>query len=173
MSQVHGNTLKDDRVPHIDTFVDLPAAQVDGSAWRPDLRADRASIAVCSASTTSTCWDIFRVEGGKVHDWFYHGVGEEPEVTIPMARTTGFEPALYVMRGKPEYRVGAADATFTATWRIPAEPASEYAGRRRNVTSRVMVAGVRGQTAFILNTFPDPARTHPDGETRRALRLRS
>jgi hypothetical protein len=154
-SQVHGNTLKDDRIPHIDTFVDLPAAQVTEA--HGDKIYDQTRIyrrLLCQYD--EYLLDIFRVEGGRVHDWFYHGVGEEPEVTIPMEIKTGFEPALYVMRGKPEYRTGAADAMFTAAWHIAAEPDSEYAGRRRNVYSRVTIAGVPGQTAFILNTFPDP-----------------
>ena len=88
------------------------------------------------------------VRGGKVHDWFYHGVGEEPVLSIPMESRTGFERALYVMRGETDYKTGAADDTFTATWRIPAEPESEYRGRRRDVFSRVTVAGVPGQTAL-------------------------
>jgi hypothetical protein len=73
-----------------------------------------------------------------------------------MEARTGFEPALYVMRGGPDYRTGAADGAFTATWRLPAEPGSEFPGRRRDVSSRVTVAGVPGQTAFVLNTYPDP-----------------
>ncbi len=154
-SQVHGNDLKGDRIPHIDTFVDLPAAQVaeaHGDRVYEHMRLYRRLL----CQFDEYLLDIFRVEGGKVHDWFHHGVGEAPVVSIPMAPRTGFAPALYVMRGKSDYTMGAADHTFTATWRIPAEPGSEYAGRRRDVFSRVTVAGVPGQTAFVLNTFPDP-----------------
>jgi hypothetical protein len=152
-SQVHGNTLQDDRIPRIDTFVDLPAAQVaeaHGDRVYEQTRTYRRLL----CQFDEYLLDIFRVEGGEAHDWFHHGVGEGPVVSIPMARRTGFEPALYVMRGEPDYRMGAADDTFTATWRIPAEPESE--GGRRDVFSRVTVAGVPGQTAFILSTFPDP-----------------
>ena len=99
---------------------------------------------------------MFRVEGGKVHDWCYHGIGQTPELSIPMESKTEFEPALYVVRGKSDYQVGRAEDTFTATWRIPGESSSRYAGRRRDVFSRITVAGVPEQTAFVLRTFPDP-----------------
>ncbi len=156
ISQVHGNTLKGDRIPFIDTFVDLPAAQVaeaHGDRVYQNTRIYRRLL----CQFDEYLLDIFCVEGGVIHDWFYHGVGDEPEITIPMQSNTGFEPAHYVMRGQPEYRTGAADSSFAATWRISAEPDSEYAGRRRAVFSRVSVAGVPGQTASILSTYPNPA----------------
>jgi len=156
-SQVHGNYLKDERIPHIDTFVDLPAAQIaEAHGDKVYEHTDIYRRLLCQFD--EYLLDIFRVEGGKVHDWFYHGVGEDPVLSIPMESKTGFEPALYVMRGEPDYKVGAADDTLTATWRIPAEPESEHPGRRRDVLSRVTVAGVPGQTAFVLSTFPHPGR---------------
>ena len=154
-SQVHGNVLKGERIPHVDTFVDLPAAQVvEAHGDNVYENTDIYRRIVCQFD--EYLLDIFRVEGGQVHDWFHHGVGEDPIVSIPMESTTGFEPKLYVARGGPEYRVGAADDTFTVTWRIPAEPASEFPGRRKSVFSRVTVAGVPGQRAFVLSTFPEP-----------------
>ncbi|HJN19153.1 MAG TPA: heparinase II/III family protein, partial [Armatimonadota bacterium] len=156
-SQVHGNFLKDERIPHIDTFVDLPAAQVaEAHGDKVYEHADVYRRLLCQFD--EYLLDIFRVEGGKVHDWLYHGIGEELVLSIPVESKTDFEPALYVMNGEPDYKAGAADDTLTATWRIPAEPESEYPGRRRDVLSRVTVAGVPGQTAFALSTFPDPGR---------------
>jgi len=156
-SQVHGNFLKDERIPHIDTFVDLPAAQVaEAHGDKVYENTDIYRRILCQFE--EYLLDIFRVQGGKVHDWFYHGVGEEPVLSIPMESKTGFGPALYVMRGDPAYKTGAGDDTFTATWRIPAEEASELPGRERDVFSRVTVAGVPGQKAFALNTFPNPGK---------------
>jgi len=154
-TQVHSNYLKDDRISRVETFVDLPAAQVaeaHGDRVYGQTRLYRRLL----CQFDEYLLDLFLVEGGSIHDWFYHGVGEEPALSIPMEARTGFEPALYVMRGGPDYRTGAADHTFTATWRLPAEPDSEFPGRRRDVSSRVTVAGAPGQTAFVLNTFPDP-----------------
>ncbi|MSS71034.1 MAG: hypothetical protein EXS64_06065 [Candidatus Latescibacteria bacterium] len=156
-SQVHGNHLQGDRIPRIEVFVDLPAAQVaEAHGDRVYEQTEAYRRLICQFD--EYLLDIFHVRGGKVHDWFHHGVGEEPAISIPTERRTGFEPALYVMRGEPDYRTGAADETFTATWRLPAEPGSEYAGRRRDVFSRVTLAGASGQTAFVLSTFPDPGR---------------
>lgn len=154
-SQVHGNRLSTDRISRIDTFVDLPAAQVAeacGDKVYEHIRIYRRLL----CQFDEYLLDIFRVEGGTVHDWFYHGVGEKPVLSIPMEDKIGFEPALYVMRGGSDYRTGAADGTFSATWRLPAEPESEVVDRRRDVFSRVTVAGVPKQIAFVLNTYPDP-----------------
>ena len=150
-SQLHGNLLTDHRIPRIDTFIDLPAAQV--AEARGDKIYEQTNIyrrLICQFD--EYLLDIFRVQGGKLHDWFYHGVGEEPVLSIPMKKGTGFEPARYVVRGKEDYKFGVADDTITATWRIPADPDAEYPGRRRNVFSRVTVAGVPKQTTFVLST---------------------
>ena len=71
---------------------------------------------------------------------------------------TGFDPALYVMRGEQEYKEGLAEEAFAATWRIPGEPESSHHGRRRVLFSRVTVSGSPGQIAFLLDTYPDPGR---------------
>ncbi len=156
-SQPHGNYLKGERIPRIVTFLDLPAGQV--AEAHGDKVYDQTSVyrrLVCQFDEYAL--DIFHVQGGNVHDWFYHGVGEEPVLSIPMESQSGFEPSLYVMRGKTDYKSGSADNTFTATWRIPAEPNSEYPGRQRDVFSRVTVAGTPQQTASVLGTFPDPGK---------------
>ena len=154
-SQVHGNQLQGERVPHIDNFVDLPAAQIaEAHADKVCEQTEFYRRLICQFD--EYVLDVFRVEGGKVHDWCYHGIGQTPELSIPMETKTEFEPALYVVRGKSDYQVGRAEDTFTATWRIPGESSSRYAGRRRDVFSRITVAGVPEQTAFVLRTFPDP-----------------
>ena len=154
-SQVHGNHLQGKRVPHIDNFVDLPAAQIaEAHADKVCEQTEFYRRLVCQFD--EYVLDVFRVEGGRVHDWFYHGVGQSPALSIPMKSKTGFEPAVYVVRGKSGYQEGRAENTFTATWRIPAAPSSRYAGRRQDVFSRVTVAGVPNQTAFVLRTFPNP-----------------
>ena len=152
-SQMRGNLLTGERTPRINIFVDLPAGQV--AEAHGDKIYEQTSIyrrLICQFD--EYLLDIFRVQGGDVHDWFYHGVGEEPVVSIPMETKPGFEPALYVVRGKEEYKSGAADETFSATWRILADPSGEFSGRRRHVHSRVTMAGAPGQTAFVLNTSP-------------------
>ena len=154
-SQVHGNHLQGKRVPHIDNFVDLPAAQVvEAHGDKVYEQTERYRRLLCQFD--EYVLDVFRVEGGRVHDWFYHGVGQSPALSIPMKSKTGFEPAAYVVRGKPGYKEGRADNTFTATWRIPPTPSSRHAGRRQDVFSRVTVAGIPNQTAFVLRTFPNP-----------------
>ena len=154
-SQVHANVLKGDRVPHVDTFVDLPAAQVaeaHGDQVYPQTKLYRRLL--CQFDEYLV--DIFRVRGGKVHDWFFHGVGEEPEVTTPLESHPSFEPSLYVVRGAPEYRAGVTDQSFSATWPIPADPKSDVPGRRRDVFSRVTLAACPGQEVSVLRTYPNP-----------------
>ncbi|MDA0745509.1 MAG: heparinase II/III family protein [bacterium] len=155
VSQVHGDKLEKERVPYMDTFVDFPAGQVVEA--RGDRVYEKTEVyrrIVCQFDGYAL--DLFRVEGGKVHDWFFHGVGEEPEVSVSMEEKTGFEPALYVVRGGPAYREGATEDSFSTTWRIPAESGSVYEGRRRDVFSRVTLAGSPGQRAFMLKTYPNP-----------------
>jgi len=156
-SKVHANYLKGDRIPRIATVVDLPAGQV-AEAHGDQVYSQTSVYRRIVCQFDEYVFDIFDVRGGKVHDWFFHGVGEEPVFSIPMESKSGFEPALYVMRGETDYKTGAANEPFTATWRIPANPNSEHAGRQRDVFSRVTMAGVPDQRAFALGTFPNPGK---------------
>ncbi len=156
-SQVHGDQLKNEQIPYIHSFVDLPAGQV--AEAHGDGIYEQAEIyrrIVCQFDRYLL--DIFRVQGGKKHDWFYHGIGETPAIRLDMYDRTGFDPALYVMRGEQENKEGLAEEAFAATWRIPGEPESSHRGRRRDLFSRVTVSGSPGQIAFILDTYPDPGR---------------
>ncbi len=155
-SQVHGNYLEGGRIPHIETFVDFPVVQVaeaHGDRVYEQTRVYRRLL--CQFDDYLV--DIFRVEGGTTHDWFFHGVGESPVLTIPLEERPSFEPAAYVVRGAPEYRTGVTDDTFSATWRIPADPDADLPGRRRDVFSRVTLAGFPAQSVSVLSTWPSPA----------------
>ena len=155
-SQVHGNSLEGARIPHLETFVDLPVVQI--AEARGDRVYEQTSIyrrLLCQFDEYLV--DIFRVEGGTMHDWFFHGVGERPEVSTPLEERDAFEPALYVVRGRPQYRTGVTDESFSATWRIPAQPDADLPGRRRDVSSRVTVAGFPAQVVNVLSTYPYPA----------------
>ena len=86
-------------------------AQVEVSEWfrnagravaEGDLVALHVHSVVIPGTPDRQIVDIFRVEGGQLHDWFHHGVGEKPVFSIPMENKTGFAPALYVMRGEPQ-----------------------------------------------------------------------
>ncbi|MDE2888117.1 MAG: heparinase II/III family protein [Gemmatimonadota bacterium] len=157
VSQVHGDQLRHDQVPRIHTFVDLPGGQVAEAhgdrEYEPTDIYRRILI-----QFDSYLLDIFRVRGGNIHDWFYHGIGEEPQISLAMKEKTGFEPADYVMRGRPGFREGRAEETFQTTWRVPAEPETGNGANRNDVSNRVTVSGSPEQTAFLLNTYPDPGR---------------
>jgi len=156
-SQEHGDRLQGERIPHLETFVDLPAlsaAEAHGDQIYPQTRLYRRWL----CQFDEYLLDLFRVEGGTLHDWFYHGIGEEPMVTVPLEERPHFEPALYVMRGEPAYRHGVTDDSFSATWRLPAEAEADYPGRRRDVFSRVTLAGFPRQEIHVLRTFPDPGK---------------
>ena len=156
-SQVHGDALKDERIPHIHSFVDLPAGQV-AEAHGDRVYGHTDIYRRILLQVDAYLLDIFRVEGGEVHDWFYHGIGEEPEIGLSMTEGTGFEPALYVVRGEPRYMEGLAEESFAATWRVPADAGSVHDVSRNDVFNRVTVSGSPGQAAFLLNTYPDPGR---------------
>ena len=51
-----------------------------------------------------------------------------------------------------------SDGPFTVTWTIPAQESADYAGRRRDVHSRVTLAVQLGQRVNVLSTYPDPGR---------------
>lgn len=157
VSQVHGDQLRHDQVPHIHTFVDLPAGQV-AEAHGDHVYAQTGVYRRILIQFDEYLLDIFRVRGGNIHDWFYHGIGEEPRISLAMKEKTGFEPADYVMRGQSGYREGLALETFKATWRVPAEPDSGNGASRKDAFNQVTVSGSPGQTAFLLNTYPDPGR---------------
>ena len=156
-SQVHGDALKGEQVPHIHSFLDLPEGQVaeaHGDRIYGQTDIYRRFLFLVDAYLL----DIFRVEGGETHDWFYHGIGQEPQMDLAMKEGTGFEPADYVTRGQPGYREGLAEETFSTTWRVPAEPEAGNGASRNDVFNRVTVSGSPGQTAVLLNTYPDPGR---------------
>ena len=156
-SQVHGDQLRNEQIPYIHSFVDLPAGQVaeaHGDRIYKQTRTYRRIL----IQFDEYLLDIFRVEGGKIHDWFYHGIGEEPRIGLAMKNRAPFEPSDYVTRGTPEFREGPAEETFPATWRIPADLDTGHGARPSDVFSRVTVAGSPRQVAFLLNTYPEPGR---------------
>ncbi len=157
VSQVHGDRLRSEQIPRIHTFVDLPAGQVaeaHGDRVYEQTDVYRRILIQFDAYLL----DIFRVRGGNTHDWFYHGIGEEPEIGLAMKEKTGFVPADYVTRGQSEYREGLAQETFKATWRVPAEPDSGSRASRKDAFNEVTVSGSPEQTAVLLDTYPDPGR---------------
>ncbi|MDE2997635.1 MAG: heparinase II/III family protein [Gemmatimonadota bacterium] len=157
ISQVHGDQLRDEQVPRIHTFVDLPAGQVaeaHGDRVYEQTDVYRRILIQFDAYLL----DIFRVRGGHIHDWLYHGIGEAPQIGLAMNDRTGFEPADYVMRGQPGYMEGLAEETFSVTWRVPAESEAGNGASRNDAFNRVTVSGSPGQSAFLLNTYPDPGR---------------
>ena len=156
-SQVHGDALTGEQVPHIRSFVDLPAGQV-AEAHGDRVYGQTDIYRRILIQLDAYLLDIFRVEGGGTHDWFYHGIGEEPEIGLSMKEGSGFEPALYVMRGEPRYMEGPAEESFAATWRVPADPETGNGATRIDVFNRVTVSGSPGQAAYLLNTYPDPGR---------------
>ena len=157
VSQVHGDRLASEQVPRIHTFVDLPAGQV-AEAHGDRVYAQTDIYRRILVQFDPYLLDIFHVQGGNIHDWIYHGIGDAPQIGLAMKEKTGFEPAEYVTRGQPEYREGLAEATFQATWRVPPEPESGNGANRKDAFNRVTVSGSPGQTAFLLNTYPDPGR---------------
>ncbi len=156
-SQVHGDALTGEQVPHIRTFVDLPAGQV-AEAHGDRVYGQTDIYRRILIQFDAYLLDIFRVEGGATHDWFYHGIGEEPEIGLSMKEGSGFEPALYVMRGEPQYMEGLTEESFAAIWRVPADPETGNGAAGVDVFNRVTVSGSPGQAAYMLNTFPDPGR---------------
>jgi hypothetical protein len=154
-SQLHGDKLTGDRVPRIETFVDLPGFSA-AEAWGDKVYEQTSIYRRALVQFDEYLVDIFRVEGGAIHDWFFHGIGEAPEVSLPLEAREGFEPAMYVVRGGRAYRSGTTDETFSVTWRIPAEEGAEFPGRTRDVYSMVTLAGGSEQDVRVLETYPNP-----------------
>ena len=161
-SQVHGDQLKNEQIPYIHSFVDLPAGQV-AEAHGDGIYEQTEFYRRIVCQFDRYLLDIFRVQGGKKHDWFYHGIGETPEIRLAMNDRTGFDPALYVMRGEQEYKEGLAEEAFAATWRIPGEPESSHHGRRRSLVFQGYGVGFAGADRIPSGHVSGPRQTQPHG----------
>jgi len=94
--------------------------------------------------------DLFRVRGGKVHDWMLHHMGPAPTLSTPM-REGSFEPAAWLANGTRRVRSASTGDTWDVRWTVG------------DVTSRVTMLGSPATEVYSLETYPiDNAMVTPE-----------
>jgi hypothetical protein len=97
------------------TGPDAYAVEADGTT-RYEGKADlykRAIVLVRVGEADSYLFDVFRVQGGSVHDWMQHGYANEEQAFSTDLKLTSREGTLYTHI--KELREAAADSPWTMT----------------------------------------------------------
>jgi hypothetical protein len=139
-SQKQGEALSGDEIPKVAFFFTSPVVQY------AELHADRlypqtAVYRRCVALIEDVCVDLFRVRGGKVHDWMIHHAGPAPTLSIPL-QDGAFEPAAWLTNGTQKVRRASTADTWDARWMVG------------DVTSRITMLGASATEVYSLETYP-------------------
>lgn len=140
VSQKQGESLSEHETPRVALFFGGPVAtyaELHADAIYPQTRVYRRSVALIEDIAV----DLFRVEGGRSHDWMVHHAGGPPELSVPMQDGT-FEPSEWLYNGTQRVMRGATDGTWTSQWKVD------------DVTSRVTMLGAEGTEVYALETYP-------------------
>jgi len=139
-SMKQGEKLTEEETPRIVYFHDSDAvkfAEAHGDALYPGVDVFRRSVALVEDVVV----DLFRVEGGEVHDWMLHHAGPSPRVSLDLRKTT-FEPEDWLYHGGAPPQAADTDEDWSAQWRV------------QGVTSRLQMKGEKDTRVFSLETYP-------------------
>jgi len=139
-SQKQGEALSGDQVPKVAFFSAGPVAkfaELHGDNVYPQTDVYRRSVVLIE----DVIVDLFRVRGGKTHDWIVHHRGPAPRFSVPMADET-FTPAEWLANGTGRVQCGRTDGVWDAQWRVD------------GVTSRMTMLGAEGTAVYALETYP-------------------
>lgn len=138
--QPQGESLAPDQVPKVAQFFAGPVvqyAEVHGDALYETASVYRRSIALIE----DVLIDVFRVEGGGVHDWLVHHAGGRPELSTAM-EPASFAPAEWLYNGSNDAHAGTPGGDWSARWPVG------------GVTSRLTMLGNAGTRVYALETYP-------------------
>jgi hypothetical protein len=139
-SQKQGEALQGAEIPKVAYFLTSPFAhfaELQADHLYPQTRFYRRSVALMEDFYV----DLFRIEGGTNHDWFFHHAGPAPRLSMPM-EPGSFNPADWLANGSRQVRLATARAPWEATWSV------------QDVTSRLTMLGAEPSTVYSLETYP-------------------
>lgn len=139
-SQKQGEALKGDEIPRVARFFDSPVlrfAELRADRLYPQTKLYRRSVAIVD----DVVIDVFRVQGGRTHDWMLHHAGREPQLSLE-TRPVDFVPAAWLTNGAPAVRGASTNGTWSARWQV------------QDVTSRLTMLDAPATGVFSLQTYP-------------------
>ncbi|MDA0748810.1 MAG: heparinase II/III family protein [bacterium] len=129
------------------TGPDLKVMEASSNAY-DDASTYRRTIAIVNSGPTEYVLDIFRVKGGRTHDWTLHGPGRSLRLSgITPTRTN--EP-IYDLT---QVRTGTSDKPWSATWKPDG-----------GKPFRVHIPATKNETVFIGQGFGQ-RKAHDHGST--------
>ncbi|MHB8952983.1 MAG: heparinase II/III domain-containing protein [Pirellulaceae bacterium] len=139
-SQKQGEALSGNEAPLVAYFFAPSVAQfaeLHADQLYPQANVYRRSIILIEDIYV----DMFRVQGGTVHDWMMHHAGEPPRCSVPMSEGT-FTPSEWLAGGTQQVRYARVENTWDVRWTVD------------EVTSRLTIMGAAGTNVFALETYP-------------------
>ncbi len=139
-SQKQGEALAGQEIPQVTVFCSAPWAQfaeVQGDHIYPQTQVYRRSVALIE----DIALDLFRVTGGKTHDWLLHHAGAAPALSLLMA-PGAFEPGAWLHQGSQRVLRAATDADWNAQWKVA------------DVNAGLFMLGGEGTQVYALETYP-------------------
>jgi len=150
------------------SFHPQPGAQFMSNAARatshPNVSLYARDTALIDAGPTdSYLFDVFRVIGGKVHTYNFHGAPctlEAFRINTEMKEATSDAAVAYLAKHKEgTRREGKAPAMLEADWPMDANLQQSYQGasyqKDSRATMRLTLFGREGEDVFVGNTFSD------------------
>lgn len=158
-SQKQGEALSGEAIPQVAYFVDGPIAkfaELRGDHIYGQTTVYRRSVALIE----DVIVDLFRVRGGKVHDWMVHHAGPAPRFSMSMS-VASFEPAEWLHNGTKRILCGKPPGIWDARWTVD------------DVTSRLTMMPAADTSVYALETYPvDNAVITPKNPPCRTLCVR-
>jgi hypothetical protein len=139
-SQKQGEALSGDEVPAVAYFFAPSVAKF--AELHADHLYSQATVYRRSVILIEDIYvDMFRVQGGTVHDWIIHHAGGPPRFSLPMNEGT-FSPSEWLTNGKQQVRRARVENVWDARWTVD------------QVTSRLTIMGAAGTDVHALETYP-------------------
>ena len=139
-SMKQGEELRGAEVPEVAYFFAGPVAQfaeLHADGLYPQAGVYRRSVALIEDVVV----DVFRVEGGSVHDWIVHHAGSDPSLSVPTVKRE-FDPVDWLYNGTEQIRWACVDGAWTAQWGVD------------DVTSQLTMLGAEKTDVYALETYP-------------------
>ena len=139
-SQPQGEALRGGAVPKVAHFHVGPVAklaELHGDHVYAQTTIYRRSVALIE----DVIVDLFRVRGGKTHDWMVHHAGTAPRLSMPTS-AGAFSPERWLYNGTKDVLCAKLDAVWDARWSVD------------GVTSRLTMLSAPGTEVSCLETYP-------------------
>lgn len=152
-----GSRLQGEQIPRQRYFFEAPEFHhVSAAADHiyPQSTLYRRSVSLCGEMII----DVFRVNGGRRHDWVLNAAGTQWQCSLPLAPAADFQPATMLTGGKEGVEATSAAIPFATIWTIAeaGKPAVPY---RVTLLPQGETYGV-----FHLRTYPITGKLGKDAQ---------